>query len=230
MDYNQIIVQFDPEMFRCTICASIFESPVVDSCNHTYCSSCLNNWLQIGTFCPLSRLPIAKSSLRRLKLVDKIMEGTVVCKNTFDGCRWVGSISKYGDHIDSCTVESLKDKTLPVFDLLCNTLPLQFKSVKYAHDRYDGQMLFSAIQGLGKLFYLNGDIFEGVFHRNLKNGPGKYYFKMGGVYYGDWSEGMIEEGGRFVDASGTEHCFDSQIRLEAWMRVYSNDSRTINLK
>lgn len=230
MDSNQVVIPIDLEMFRCVICSSYFESPVVDSCNHTYCLECVQQWFQRSSFCPLSRKIIGCESLRKLKLVDKIMEGTVVCKNTFNGCRWSGSILSCEDHTNSCDINELQGKSAPVFDDTLEGKNLVHKIVQYNLDRYEGQMDFSVRHGKGKLFYLNGDVFEGSFLRNIKKGPGQYVFKLGGVYHGVWADGMVTDGGYFIDASGKKYSFDTQEGLYAWMRVYSNDARTLHLK
>ncbi len=230
MDFDRIIMSVNFDEYRCLICASFLESPVVDTCNHTYCRLCISLWLQNSNFCPISRQLLLPSNLRKLKLVDKIMNGLVVCKNTFKGCKWTGSSAEYEFHSESCEADSSEEFTPPCFEVPFYPDKGIYSKIKYVHESYEGYVYLGTRQGKGKLSYLNGDSFEGSFYRNLKQGPGKYYFKLGCVFHGEWKDGFVTDGGYLIDENGAKHAFDSPKGNHAWMRVYSNDARTLNLK
>ena len=42
--------------------------------------------------------------------------------------------------------------------------------------------------------YANGDVFEGQWANDMKNGPGIYYYAQGAVYEGVWQEDIAKCG------------------------------------
>lgn len=55
--------------------------------------------------------------------------------------------------------------------------------------------------GIGKLFYINGDIYEGKFIDNKINGYGKYYFKSENYYEGEFKNELKHGKGTFYFGS-----------------------------
>ena len=53
---------------------------------------------------------------------------------------------------------------------------------------YNGDLIDGIRHGSGKLIFMNGDIYEGGFHKGLREGRGTYRMKSnGGLYVGNWS-------------------------------------------
>lgn len=42
--------------------------------------------------------------------------------------------------------------------------------------------------------YVNGDVFEGQWANDMKNGPGVFYYAQGAVYAGIWQEDIVKCG------------------------------------
>tara|TARA_B100001175_G_scaffold72067_1_gene59867 strand:- start:868 stop:2712 length:1845 start_codon:yes stop_codon:yes gene_type:complete len=57
----------------------------------------------------------------------------------------------------------------------------------------------------GKMIYPNGDIYEGKFLNNQRNGKGKMIFKNGDVYEGEWSENSINGIGEMTYNNGDRY-------------------------
>ena len=49
----------------------------------------------------------------------------------------------------------------------------------------------------GKLFFPNGDVYEGEFEKDLPHGEGKYIFNNGSVYEGEFAKGHLHGHGLF---------------------------------
>ncbi len=57
------------------------------------------------------------------------------------------------------------------------------------------------MQGVGKLTYSSGDIFEGIYNANIRNGFGTYKYKMtGDLYEGEWRNDRMTGIGKFTFA------------------------------
>ena len=46
------------EAFVCTICRGIPFEPIITSCNHSFCSSCIRSWIRVSSACPVCRFCI----------------------------------------------------------------------------------------------------------------------------------------------------------------------------
>ena len=74
--FGKIITLLDSEERVCSICTSFYNNPVVLTCNHIYCASCIFNWItkQHSKFhhqhakCPLCKTPI---DMKGLNLISK---------------------------------------------------------------------------------------------------------------------------------------------------------------
>ena len=52
------------QAFRCHVCKDFYNSPMITSCNHTFCSICIRRCLSVDGKCPLCRAPGQESKLR----------------------------------------------------------------------------------------------------------------------------------------------------------------------
>jgi len=52
------------QAFRCHVCKDFFNSPMLTSCNHTFCSLCIRRCLSVEGKCPLCRANDQESKLR----------------------------------------------------------------------------------------------------------------------------------------------------------------------
>ncbi|KAK4240381.1 hypothetical protein C8A03DRAFT_42098 [Achaetomium macrosporum] len=52
------------QAFRCHVCKDFYSSPMITSCNHTFCSICIRRCLSVDGKCPLCRASDQESKLR----------------------------------------------------------------------------------------------------------------------------------------------------------------------
>ena len=63
----------------CSICLLIFRNPVIDTCGHTFCKSCLIKWLQKNRKCPQSRKRV-ENFFPNLLIKDLVSNLILICK------------------------------------------------------------------------------------------------------------------------------------------------------
>ncbi|XP_040580097.1 ligand of Numb protein X 2 isoform X1 [Lepeophtheirus salmonis] len=88
------------EDLMCQICLQPFVDPLDTPCSHTFCKSCLHNYLKVNPLCPLDRKPLnemtcSPSNLVLKKLLDKIL---VTCPNA-DSCEEILQRGNLEDHL-----------------------------------------------------------------------------------------------------------------------------------
>ncbi|KAK4222484.1 hypothetical protein QBC38DRAFT_375010 [Podospora fimiseda] len=49
------------ETLLCPVCRTAFHSPIITSCGHTFCATCINRALEVQPTCPIDRKPINKT-------------------------------------------------------------------------------------------------------------------------------------------------------------------------
>ena len=64
---------------RCYICKEFLKAPVITSCNHTFCSHCIREYLVVNSHCPLCKAEQFESNLKRVILLEEI----VLCFSKF---------------------------------------------------------------------------------------------------------------------------------------------------
>lgn len=64
---------------RCYICKEFLKAPVITSCNHTFCSHCIREYLIVNSHCPLCKAEQFESNLKRVILLEEI----VLCFSKF---------------------------------------------------------------------------------------------------------------------------------------------------
>jgi len=52
------------QAFRCQLCKDFYNSPMITTCNHTFCSICIRRCLSADSKCPLCRATSQESQLR----------------------------------------------------------------------------------------------------------------------------------------------------------------------
>lgn len=58
---------------RCYICKEHYRAPLLTGCNHTFCSQCIRELLMTEEKCPLCKLELFESNLRRDIILDEIV-------------------------------------------------------------------------------------------------------------------------------------------------------------
>lgn len=88
---------------QCTICYDVFNNPLRLNCGHTYCSSCIFDWIQKKDECPNCRQKINTNLISRDLLAFTLIEELEVsCNNDELGCPWKGHLSDLLAHLNLC--------------------------------------------------------------------------------------------------------------------------------
>ena len=91
--------------FRCFFCDGIYMNPVVDTCGHVYCKSCILKYLETCKRCPFSGWDLEEKQIAKLVIVNDILEKQyVLCKNRHFHCEWSGMLIALEAHLNiECT-------------------------------------------------------------------------------------------------------------------------------
>ncbi len=99
------------------------------------------------------------------------------------------------------------------------------KKITYPNgDIYEGEFLNENRNGMGKYFFANGDVYEGEFLNGSRNGKGKYFWTNGEIYEGDFVENKITGKGIFTRKNGDvyEGDFVNSNRTGKGKLIFSN--------
>ncbi|XP_014663773.1 PREDICTED: RING finger protein 166-like [Priapulus caudatus] len=89
------------DTLTCAICLEIFEKPMVISCGHMFCNSCLNAYESMpDAQCPLCRSNFSPGRRKKACDVEKEISGS---KSMCSGCSKKMSVSKLRSHHSSCS-------------------------------------------------------------------------------------------------------------------------------
>ena len=69
------------------------------------------------------------------------------------------------------------------------------------------------VQGYGVQYYKSGEIYEGEWHDNVREGEGTHFFNNGDKYEGEWSNDVKSGWGRLIKGSGAGSCFQHVSRM-----------------
>jgi len=68
--------------------------------------------------------------------------------------------------------------------------------------QYEGEWVQGRKEGLGTLYYHNGESYSGQLVANIRHGFGRYFFNNGDVYAGEWVDDRRTGRGTFYHANG----------------------------
>ena len=80
----------------CSICMDVLENPKQAPCQHSFCNTCIREWLDNGNHtCPVDRQDLSIQDLNQPRLLQEILNKlTIRCKNHEKGC---SLMAKYAD-------------------------------------------------------------------------------------------------------------------------------------
>ncbi|XP_066988012.1 E3 ubiquitin-protein ligase NRDP1 isoform X1 [Macrobrachium rosenbergii] len=103
-DVTRFQGEVDEELL-CPICSEVLEDPLqAPSCEHAFCSGCINEWLSRQQTCPVDRQTITSS---QLKSVPRILRSLlsklyISCDNKPHGCTAVLKLDLLSSHLEEC--------------------------------------------------------------------------------------------------------------------------------
>ncbi|KAF8792971.1 uncharacterized protein LOC129968623 [Argiope bruennichi] len=114
---------FDPppdEELICSVCRSVFCDPVQSPCNHVFCRTCINRWLESNRNCPICRKRTTKYTVQEVVPIVKnmIMKLTLYCHNKEKGCKEKFTLESCEGHLKVCSYEKVRCSNKPCRELL----------------------------------------------------------------------------------------------------------------
>jgi len=106
VESSRIIVQD----YKCSLCHGIYNNPVVDTCGHVFCKTCIIKFFDLEKACPISGCRLEEGNVSTLVIVNEILiKQTVQCKNRFLNCNWIGKLAELESHMFSqCSKQTVE--------------------------------------------------------------------------------------------------------------------------
>ena len=79
---------------RCQVCKDFFDTPMITSCSHTFCSLCIRRYLAKESKCPTCWAPDQELRLKRNSTVEELVE-------SFTNAR--GALMKFSEDLKAAT-------------------------------------------------------------------------------------------------------------------------------
>jgi hypothetical protein len=103
-ELNRFESTVDDELI-CSICEGVLENPVqVISCEHVFCSDCLDSWLSKGKMtCPLDRETINRDDMKTPRIVTNLLAKlSIKCDFANYGCNAIVKLESLSTHSSQC--------------------------------------------------------------------------------------------------------------------------------
>ncbi|RMJ22611.1 hypothetical protein PHISP_06517 [Aspergillus sp. HF37] len=85
---------------RCQVCKDFFDTPVITSCSHTFCSLCIRRCLSSEGKCPACRMTDQELKLRRNWVMQEVMEAFINARPSVLGLARKAQEAERGDGED----------------------------------------------------------------------------------------------------------------------------------
>ncbi|KAI7696115.1 E3 ubiquitin-protein ligase NRDP1 [Sarcoptes scabiei] len=92
------------EELICSICACVLEKPLMSSCDHIFCGTCITKWLRNHDSCPIDRSALRVGMLRKAPriIINLINKLKLHCPHRATGCKELISVEQYYNHVRDC--------------------------------------------------------------------------------------------------------------------------------
>ncbi|XP_015437832.1 PREDICTED: E3 ubiquitin-protein ligase NRDP1 isoform X2 [Dufourea novaeangliae] len=103
-DVNRFQGEVDEELV-CAICSGVLEDPVqAPVCEHAFCRTCINEWINRQAICPLDRTPITSAQLRAAPRIlrNLLARLCINCDNVIYGCQVIVKLDTLASHLEQC--------------------------------------------------------------------------------------------------------------------------------
>ena len=106
---SQFINQKSINDYICPLCKGVYYQPILDQCGDTFCSKCYDVIINEFKICPINKKPINGKGIP-IPLIDGIIsKKEIYCKNKDKGCKWIGLVQNYNEHLGKeCLKESVQ--------------------------------------------------------------------------------------------------------------------------
>ena len=86
----------------CSVCLSLFDTPLRTACGHVFCEGCIRPWLKEQPACPTCRAPVVEEELAPDRLAGALVDNLPSrCQLHASGCTWIGRHGEVRSHLAS---------------------------------------------------------------------------------------------------------------------------------
>uniref|UniRef100_A0A1A9WZR6 E3 ubiquitin-protein ligase NRDP1 n=1 Tax=Glossina brevipalpis TaxID=37001 RepID=A0A1A9WZR6_9MUSC len=103
-DLQRFQGEVDEELI-CPVCCGVLEEPVeAAECEHTFCRTCINDWLSRQSSCPLDTNSLTVANLRPASRIMKrlLSRLSITCNNAGRGCTLILRLDALNSHLEEC--------------------------------------------------------------------------------------------------------------------------------
>lgn len=120
---HKLKLDLDPR-FECSICLEHLKNPVLTSCGHKFCASCIESWIQNKhkKYCPIDEVELKKEDIFPDNYTRReILENRLTCP--YQQCSSKLSIPEYEAHVNKCYLKysNHTNKDIPDFSSKLST-------------------------------------------------------------------------------------------------------------
>ena len=166
--YPEILFQDQNSLSSCIccICHEVFNSPRTLECGHTFCKSCLDDYIKTSPVlksCPECRAFIINYSPNRTVVLDRIVQDSKIrCPSILHDpltpCKYVGKLSESSAHVQKCCYMRVKctcGKFIRRIDFANPAVKCDCKieSCKYCQDKVTSRLLAVRNHSLAVFFF-----------------------------------------------------------------------------
>ena len=99
--------------YKCPICLDVLEYPqMLEKCRHIFCKLCIDQILDVKSYCPLDRQQFVKESIQKpiASFMSGYLELQIKCK-FYPDCEEQINIENYYSHCEACFFNPKKNLT-----------------------------------------------------------------------------------------------------------------------
>ncbi|XP_033342863.1 E3 ubiquitin-protein ligase NRDP1 [Megalopta genalis] len=101
---NRFQGEVDQELI-CVICSGVLEDPIqIPECEHTFCRTCIKEWMKRQATCPIDHTPITSEQLRAAPRIlrNMLTRLCISCDNIMYGCQAIVKLDSLVSHLEQC--------------------------------------------------------------------------------------------------------------------------------
>lgn len=97
----EFLVQKPDANLVCSVCLSLFNTPLRTKCGHVFCGGCIRGWIgEEGRGCPACRAPVVEEELAPDRLASALIDNLPsYCQLHASGCTWLGTHGEVHSHL-----------------------------------------------------------------------------------------------------------------------------------
>ncbi len=112
LDITDFVAESQPVVlyYKCPLCDGVYYHPMVDSCGHVFCKTCLLKQIDISPKCPFTGNDL--TDYNKIDIISNILNNQrVYCRNRKLNCDWMSKLSDLESHLEKeCPKQTIQCK------------------------------------------------------------------------------------------------------------------------